>query len=186
MITLNHVVHHGAIGHHVQNWHAYHRASSRVGKIAAVDCASRIGMFPAGTMAEGWACYATQLMDELRFLSPLERLSEQHSRIRFLTRAIVDIEFHQGTFTVSDAVQFHMEHAGMDATVARAEVVKCSMFPATAVMYWIGTQGILDLRATVRSTRGASFSLRQFHDDLLAHGSIPVPLITRLMTEDLT
>jgi hypothetical protein len=52
-IKLNHVVHHGAIGHHVQNWHAYHRAASRIGQIAAVDTASRIGMFCGGTMAEG-------------------------------------------------------------------------------------------------------------------------------------
>ena len=64
-ITLNHVVHHGAVGHHVQNWHAYHRTRSRVGRVAAVDCASRIGMFGGGTMAEGWACYATGLMEEL-------------------------------------------------------------------------------------------------------------------------
>ncbi|MBX9929918.1 MAG: DUF885 domain-containing protein, partial [Gemmatimonadaceae bacterium] len=74
-ITLNHVVHHGAIGHHVQNWHATHRSRSRLGTIAAVDCASRIGMFLGGSMAEGWACYATDLMDETGFLTPLERLS---------------------------------------------------------------------------------------------------------------
>ncbi|MBC8088328.1 MAG: DUF885 family protein, partial [Phycisphaerae bacterium] len=43
-ITLNHVVHHGGVGHHVQNWNAIHRSLSRVGTIAAVDCASRIGM----------------------------------------------------------------------------------------------------------------------------------------------
>ncbi|NJK42728.1 MAG: DUF885 domain-containing protein [Aquincola sp.] len=68
-ITLNHVVHHGAIGHHVQNWHSRHRAVSRIGRIAATDCASRIGMFLGGSMAEGWACYATQLMEELGMLT---------------------------------------------------------------------------------------------------------------------
>ena len=66
VIRLNHVLHHGGVGHHLQNWHAYHRADSRIGKIAAVDCANRIGMFCGGTMAEGWACYATGLMGELR------------------------------------------------------------------------------------------------------------------------
>ena len=184
-IKLNHVVHHGGIGHHVQNWHACHRAPSRIGRVAAVDCASRIGMFSGGTMAEGWACYATGLMDELGFLTPAERLSEQHSRVRFLSRAIVDIEFHRGAFTFDDAVRFHIAEAGMDPATARAEVVKCSMFPATAVMYWLGTRGILDLRARQQRERGASFSLKGFHDDLLGHGSIPVPLIARLMTEDL-
>src|SRR5262249_55887654 len=36
VIKLNHVVHHGAIGHHVQNWYAF-RAESRIGQVAAVD-----------------------------------------------------------------------------------------------------------------------------------------------------
>ena len=183
VIKLNHVVHHGGIGHHVQNWHAYHRARSLVGRVAAVDCANRIGMFSAGTMAEGWACYATELMNEEEFFTPLERISQQHSRLRFLARAIVDIEFHQGTFTFDDAIRFFQGAVDMDASVARAEVVKCSMFPGTAVMYWIGTQGILDLRAALRRTRGARFTLRSFHDELLGFGSIPVPLIARIMTE---
>lgn len=182
-ITLNHVVHHGGIGHHVQNWHAYHQANSRVGTVAAVDCASRIGMFCGGTMAEGWACYATALMEELGFLSPLEQLSEQHSRIRFLVRAIVDIAFHDGTMTFDDAVRFHADEAMLDDTAARAEVVKCGMFPGTAVMYWLGTRGIRDLREQLEARRGPAFSLTAFHDELLGHGSIPVPLIARMMTE---
>ena len=182
VIKLNHVVHHGGVGHHVQNWHAYHRGTSRVGRIAAVDCASRIGMFCGGTMAEGWACYATALMDETGFLTPLEQLSEQHSKLRFLTRAIVDIELHQQTMSFDDATRFFVEHADMTPAVAIAEAAKASMFPGTAVMYWLGTQGILDLRQTMRERHGAAFSLRAFHDELLSYGSIPVPLIARMMT----
>jgi len=68
VIRLNHVVHHGGIGHHVQNYHAV-RTTSRTGQVAAVDCAARIGMLCGGTMAEGWACYATDLMDEVGFLT---------------------------------------------------------------------------------------------------------------------
>ncbi|HEY9226156.1 MAG TPA: DUF885 family protein, partial [Gemmatimonadaceae bacterium] len=180
-IKLNHVVHHGAIGHHVQNWHAYHRAPSRAGKIAAVDCASRIGMFGGGTMAEGWACYVGEVMEELDFLTPLERVSQQHSRVRFLARAIVDIELHQSSMTFDDAIAFYRDQAGLSADAARAEAVKNSMFPCTAVMYWLGTQAILDLREQVKAARGSSFSLKTFHDELLGHGSIPVPLIARMM-----
>jgi hypothetical protein len=181
VIKLNHVVHHGAIGHHVQNWHAYHRAPSRIGKIAAVDCASRIGMFGGGTMAEGWACYVGELMEEVGFLTPLERLSQQQSRVRFLARAIVDIELHQATMTFDDAVGFYTDQVGLTADAARAETVKNSMFPCTALMYWLGTETILELRDAVRAKRGAAFSMREFHDELLGHGSIPVPLIARMM-----
>ena len=183
VIKLNHVVHHGAVGHHVQNWHACHQARSRVGQVAAVDCANRIGMFLAGTMAEGWACYATELMDELGFLNRRERVSEQHSRVRFLARAVVDIEMHQGSMTFGGAVRFYESEVGMPAAVARAEAVKNSMFPGTAITYWLGSQGILDLRATMQQRHGIDFSLRRFHDDLLGWGSIPVPVVARLMLE---
>ena len=182
-IKLNHVVHHGAIGHHVQNWFAYNQQRSRVGKVAAVDCANRIGMFCGGTMAEGWACYATDLMEELAFLTPLERVSQHHTRVRMLARAIVDIEFHQGTMSFTEAVAFYAERVGMSADAARAEAVKNSMFPCTAIMYWLGTQGIHDLRAEIQRREGPRFSLRRFHGELLGYGSIPVPVITRMMTE---
>jgi uncharacterized protein (DUF885 family) len=165
----------------VQNWHAYHRSKSRIGRAAAVDCSSRIAMFCGGTMAEGWACYATELMEETGFLTPLEKLSEQHSRVRFLARAIVDISLHQGTMTFAEAVRFYADEVGMSEAAARSETTKNSMFPGTGLMYWLGTQGILDLREELKRRQGATFSLKQFHDDLLEHGSIPVLLVARRM-----
>jgi hypothetical protein len=176
VITLNHVVHHGAIGHHVQNHFAYHGASA-IGRIAAVDCASRIGMFLGGTMAEGWACYATDLMDETGFLTPDESLAQQHTRARLAARAVVDIGLHDGSLTVDDATAVYRDRVGMTADAARAEVCKNSMFPATAIMYWLGTEALHRLRR--EQVRG-SVTLRQFHDRLLAFGSIPVPLIARV------
>ncbi|MFP5356070.1 MAG: DUF885 family protein, partial [Gemmatimonadota bacterium] len=162
VIKLNHVVHHGALGHHVQNWYAA-RAPLRIGRIAAVDCASRIGMFLGGTMAEGWACYATDLMDEAGFLTPDERVSEQQARVRMLARALVDLEFHTGTRSFDDAVALYAREVGMPAAAARGEAVKNSMFPGTALMYWLGTSQIHALRARESARRGSRFSLRAFH-----------------------
>lgn len=183
-ITLNHVVHHGGVGHHVQNWHATHRSTSRIGTIAAVDCASRIGMFLGGSMAEGWACYATGLAEELALLSPLERLSEQHTRVRLLARAIVDLRLHLGDWSLAECVAYYVGEVGMSTAVATAEATKNSMFPATALMYWLGTSGILAARARAQSHAGAGFSLRAFHDALLSRGAIPVLLATQLMEHD--
>jgi hypothetical protein len=181
-IKLNHVVHHGAIGHHVQNWYAYNQQRSRVGQVAGVDCANRIGMFCGGTMTEGWACYATDLMEELGFFTPLERVSQQHTRVRMLARAIVDIELHQGSMSFAEAVAFYISHVGMGEDAARNEAVKNSMYPCTAIMYWLGTQTIHDLRDEMKRREGPRFSLRRFHGELLGYGSIPVPLLARMMT----
>jgi uncharacterized protein (DUF885 family) len=102
--------------------------------------------------------------------------------VRFLARAIVDIELHQGSMSFDDAVRFWIEIVGGSADVARNEVVKASMFPCTAIIYWLGTESLVQLRSTLERERGDSFSLKQFHDDFLELGSIPVLLIARLMT----
>ena len=185
VIKLNHVVHHGALGHHVQNWNAA-RSPLVIGRIAAVDCASRIGMFLGGTMAEGWACYATDLMDECGFLTDAERVSEQQSRVRMLARAMVDLEFHTGGRTFEEAVALYQHEVGMPPAAAHAEAVKNSMFPATALMYWLGTSQIHALRASERARLGDAFSARAFHDTFLSFGAIPVALVARLMARGAT
>ncbi len=177
VIKLNHVIHHGSIGHHVQNWNAI-RSASRIGQVAAVDCASRIAMFCGGTMAEGWACYATDLMSEMGFLSPLEHFAEKQSRIRMCARAIVDVRLHQGRFTLEQAADYYEQHAGMAREAAMGEAVKNSMFPGAAVMYVTGTDAIHNLRTEMSSRQGNRFTLRQFHDEFLSYGSIPVSLIS--------
>jgi len=176
-IKLNHVVHHGSIGHHVQNWHAA-RAESRIGRIAAVDCAARIAMLCGGTLAEGWACYSTDLAEEIGLLTPGEQYAQHQTQVRVAARAIVDIRLHHGRFSLADAAQFYVERVGMSATAAHSEVVKNSLFPGTACMYLAGWEGIRRLRQRV-----AGDSLRAFHDRLLSFGSVPVALIARAMLE---
>lgn len=180
VLKLNHVVHHGGIGHHVQNGHAS-QASSRIGRVAAVDCASRIAFFCGGTMAEGWACYATDLMSEAGFLTPLEQYAERHARVRMCARAVVDVRLHERRLTLEQAADYYQQHAGMARDAARGEAVKNSMFPGAAVMYVMGTDAIHGLRRDLFVRRGSRFSLRAFHDELLSYGSVPVTLISEAM-----
>jgi uncharacterized protein (DUF885 family) len=176
-IKLNHVVHHGSIGHHVQNWHAF-RSPSRVGQVAAVDCASRIAMFCGGSMAEGWACYATSLMGEAGFLTPLEQYAEYRSRMRMCARAVVDLRLHQGRFSLDEAAAYYESRAGMSHAAAAGEAVKNSMFPGAAAMYLMGDDHIRQLRNDMAELQGNRFNLREFHDQFLSYGSIPVTLIS--------
>ncbi|HSG48548.1 MAG TPA: DUF885 family protein, partial [Longimicrobiales bacterium] len=189
VIRANHVVHHGGLGHHVQNGHAI-RSPSRVGRMAAVDCASRIAMHCGGTMAEGWACYATDLMAGLAEegveggFTRLEAYAERASRVRMCARAVVDVELHSGRMTLEDAADFYRERAGMSPTAALGEAVKNSMFPGMALMYVMGADEIQRLRHEASAALGPAFRLRDFHDRLLSWGSIPVTLAADLVRED--
>jgi uncharacterized protein (DUF885 family) len=131
-------------------------------------------------MAEGWACYATDLMDEIGFLTPDESLAQQHTRARLLARAVVDIGLHDGSMTFDEAVALYRDRVGMAADAARGEACKNSMFPGTALMYWLGTDGLHRLRTARERIDGAAFDLQRFHDRLLSFGSIPVPLVERI------
>jgi uncharacterized protein (DUF885 family) len=183
-IKLNHVVHHASLGHHVQNWFAA-RSESRIGRIAAVDCASRIAMLCGGTLAEGWANYATDLADDSDpgLFTAAERYGQHRARLRMAARAVVDIRLHQGRFTLQDAIDFYSNRVGMPAPAARAEAVKNSLFPGAACMYLLGWDAIWRLRRELESRAAAPLSLRAFHDRFLSFGSIPVSLIARAMLE---
>jgi uncharacterized protein (DUF885 family) len=145
--------------------------------MAGVDCASRIAMFCAGTLVEGWACYATDLMDEIGFLTPLQALAEAQSRLRMAARAVADVGLHTGAMTLAETAAFYEREAGMAAAAAHGEAVKNSMFPGAAMMYLIGTEAIHALRRQLDSRAGGAFSRRAFHDRFLSYGAIPVSLI---------
>jgi uncharacterized protein (DUF885 family) len=181
-IKLNHVVHHGSLGHHVQNWFAA-RAASQIGRIAAVDCAARIAMLCGGTMAEGWANYATDLVEDAGFLTRDERRGQHRARLRMAARAVVDIRLHQCRMSLGEAVRFYVERVGMSVAAAESEAVKNSLFPGAACMYLAGWDGLWRLRREVEATQGSAFSLRAFHDQVLSFGSVPVSLIARAITQ---
>jgi uncharacterized protein (DUF885 family) len=119
-------------------------------------------------------------MDEAGFLTPLEHLSELHSRLRMAARAIVDVGLHTGRLSLDEAAAFYRDRTGMSPDAARGEAVKNSMFPGAALMYLLGTDQIWSLRRELESRPG--FTLRAFHDRFLSYGSLPVALIAGAMT----
>ncbi len=87
--------------------------------------------------------------------------------------------------TFDEAVAVYRDRVGMSPEAARGEACKNSMFPGTAIMYWLGTDGLHRLRRARERAEGPAFSLRRFHDRVLSFGSIPVPLAgAHLVTRD--
>lgn len=183
VIKTNHVIHHGSIGHHIQNWNAS-RAESRIGQMAATDCACRLAMFCAGSMAEGWAVYVGDLMTEAGFLTPLEEYAEAQSRRRMSARAVVDIQLHCGRFTLKQAADYYQRRGGMNADFALREATKNSMFPGAAMMYLFGSDRIKNFRKEMEALQGSTFNLKAFHDKFLSYGSVPVELVCAEMKKD--
>ena len=57
------------------------------------------------------------------------------------------------------------------------EVERYLTRPGQALAYKVGQLEILRLREDARAARGAAFSLRDFHDVVLAEGSLPLAVL---------
>ncbi len=170
-LKLVHAVHHGSIGHHTQNAFA-RNAASRFARIAGTDGASALALLSAGTMVEGWACYAEDLLDEIPgFYTPAERLQLRYFTLRNIACCLADVRLHTGVWSLDDMQRFYRDDVAFAPARIVAETTRNSIFPGSRLMYWTGTTQIAALRA--RSPLPA----RAFHDRLLSFGSVPVAWI---------
>jgi hypothetical protein len=167
-IKITHVVHHGSIGHHTQN--ALARASSvKLGQIAGTDCASGIAMLSGGTMIEGWACYVQDLMLEVEgFYTPQETMLLKQYEVRNAAMCLADIRLHRGVWNLEQMRTFYRDQVEVPPVRLWAETTRNSIYPATRLMYWLGTRAIKSLRQEL------ALKPRDFHDRLLSFGSVPV------------
>ncbi len=161
LVKTVHAVHHGSIGHHTQNARA--RASrSRLAAIAGTDCASGLAFLSAGTMVEGWACHAVDLLLEAPgFYTPAEALLLKQMERRNAASAMLDIRLHLGEWSLEEAKRFYRDDAGFAPARIEAEVTRNSMFPASRLMYRFGVEAIRSLRSQAKAQlRGSTASRR--------------------------
>jgi uncharacterized protein (DUF885 family) len=142
-------------------------------------------MFAPASFVEGWAHYCEQMMIEAGFgqrdyAIQLGQLAE--SLIR-LARFIVCIRLHAEDMSVEQGVRFFREEAYMEEASARREAER-GTFDPTYLVYSVGKLALLKLRHDVKQQQGKAFSLKTFHDMLLAQGTAPFWLHRQLMLGD--
>ena len=131
-------------------------------------------MFAPTSFIEGWAHYCEQMMLEEGFrrgdeVVKLGQLSE--SLIR-LARLVVGIRLHTEDWSVEQGMRFFRDEAFMEEGSARREAER-GTFDPSYVVYTAGKLMLLKLRADYRAQQASSYSLRAFHDTLLANGGVP-------------
>ncbi len=166
-------VHEAYPGHHLQFCWA-NRADSVARRV-----------FWTSLFAEGWALYCEELMWDQGFLArPEQRLLQLKDLLWRACRVTADVGLHTGGWTVGRAVDLLVDRAGLDPGGALAEVRRYCSTPTQPLSYAVGMRELLRLRERARERAGPAFSLRAFHDQLLAWGTIPPSLIARGMGLD--
>jgi hypothetical protein len=128
-------------------------------------------------MVEGWAVYCEQLMAEAGYYQTSEaRLFQLVNLLWRAIRIVLDLGLHTRGMTPADAVDYMVQHLPIERANAEAEVRRYCGWPTYQLCYAVGRRELLSLREAYRNRHGGEINLRQFHDELMGYGGIPVSL----------
>ena len=141
-------------------------------------------LVPFTAYAEGWALYAEQLAWEAGYEKhPLDDLGRLQAELFRSVRLVVDTGLHSKRWTREQAIDYMMATTGMSEGEVVAEVERYLVQPAQALAYKIGMMKILELRSRARDALGSKFDLREFHDEVLRNGAMPLAILERVVDE---
>lgn len=131
---------------------------------------------------EGWALYTERLADELG-LYPDDRarygmLGYQAWRA---CRLVVDTGLHHLHWSRQQGIEFFLQNVGLTERETVNEVDRYIIWPGQALSYKVGQREIEASRRAAQQRLGARFDVRAFHDELLAHGAIPLSTMRDMM-----
>ncbi len=139
-----------------------------------------------GAFIEGWALYTEEMLLRRGFYaagSAAEGQILRLSRYR-AARVGVDVNLHTGRWTFEQAVQYFMAAGGLDRESATGEAAGAASEPTQKMTYITGKFEIMRLLGRYRDRMGKQFSLKQFHDDLLRNGSLPLSVEEWILLAD--
>jgi Bacterial protein of unknown function (DUF885) len=128
-------------------------------------------------MVEGWAVYCEQLMAEAGYYRTSEaRLFQLVNLLWRAIRIVLDTGLHTRGMTPVDATDYMVKHLPIERANAEAEIRRYCAWPTYQLCYAVGRRELLSLREAYRQQHGTGIALRQFHDELMRYGGIPVSL----------
>jgi uncharacterized protein (DUF885 family) len=147
----------------------------------------RSRFFASASFPEGWAHYCGQMMMEAGFRrgDPSVKLGQLAEALVGLARFIVAIRLHCEDLSVEQGMRFFRDEAFLEESTARREAERGTFEP----MYLASSAGklmMLKLRTDYKRHLGGRYSLRGFHDVVLAQGSAPFWAHRRLLLDEAT
>ena len=132
-----------------------------------------------GAYVEGWGLYSEKLADEMGlFRDDAERFGMLDAVAWRAARLVVDTGLHALRWSRQQSIDFLLE-TGLSETDATIETDRYIAWPGQALTYMVGCREIERLRRELAARDGSRFDLREFHDQVLGHGSLPLATLAR-------
>jgi uncharacterized protein (DUF885 family) len=133
---------------------------------------------------EGWALYSEAIPKEIGlYTDPYKEFGQLGMEIFRAARLVVDTGIHSKKWDREKAVQYYLDNIPNPEGDARAEIDRYIVWPGQATAYMIGKLKIEELRAKAEEELGEDFDIRQFHDTVIANGSVPLSILEELVDD---
>jgi uncharacterized protein (DUF885 family) len=127
---------------------------------------------------EGWGLYAERLAEEMGlYRNDLDRIGMLAADSMRACRLVVDTGLHALGWTRSQAIEFMVANSPMSVEEVEVEIDRYIGMPAQALAYKLGQREIFRLRESARTTLGAGFEIKGFHDAVLGSGALGLPVL---------
>lgn len=165
-------VHEAVPGHHLQ--------------IALSQELSGIPYFRRNTsptaFVEGWGLYSEFLGEEMGiYRDPYEKFGRYSYEMWRACRLVADTGIHWLGSDIEQARRCFTENSALAPHNIQTELERYISWPGQALAYKIGELRFRALRSDAEKALGEKFNVREFHDQLLLSGALPLDVVTKRM-----
>ena len=136
-------------------------------------------VIPFTAYAEGWALYTEWLAKQAGWYKddPFGDLGRLRDELFRAVRLVVDTGIHAKHWTREQAIAFMRDKTGMGEKEIKSEIERYIVNPGQACAYKVGMLKIQELRSRAQQQLGDKFDEREFHDNVLKNGSLPLDIL---------
>jgi uncharacterized protein (DUF885 family) len=131
---------------------------------------------------EGWALYAESLGPELGlYQDDFSKYGQLTFEMWRAIRLVVDTGLHAKGWSREKVMDFFRSNGPFSETLIKNETDRYIADPGQALAYKIGELKIKELKERSQKTLKDKFNIREFHDQILSSGAIPLDVLEKKM-----
>jgi uncharacterized protein (DUF885 family) len=140
--------------------------------------------FYSHAFGEGWGLYSEKLGEEMGlYKTPYDHFGRLSYEMWRACRLVVDTGMHALGWSRERALKYLADNTALSNQEVRTETDRYIANPGQALAYKMGELKLWELRAKAQHALGERFEVRDFHDAVMANGSIPLPVLERQIDE---